>query len=134
MNATTTKKIIYLTELDVIFGSNNYIKNIFSVDKKDKENGCISDLWYDCDYVKLDGELGRGNFPFVKHENKGNIYIITPFEYESEFDEVVEWWLNDTENEINIYNNWNDWNTIKSGVAYRGGSGYTYALFAKELI
>lgn len=128
------KKIHYITELDLIFGSNNYLKNVFCVDSKDKENETISDLWYDCDHVKLEGEEGRGNFPFVKHENKGNIYIITLFEYESEFEEVIEWWLNGAENEVEINNNWDDWNTVKIGVAYRGGSGYCYALYAKELI
>ena len=66
------KKIHYITEMELIFGSNNYLKNIFSIDAKDKENESVSDLWYDCDHVKLYGEAGRGGFPFIKHENKGN--------------------------------------------------------------
>lgn len=127
------KKIHYITEMELIFGSNNYLKNIFSIDAKDKENESVSDLWYDCDHVKLYGEAGRGGFPFIKHENKGNIYIITPFEYDWDFEDVIEWWLKGSEGEISIRNNWDDWDTVQSGVAYRGGSGYCYALYAKEL-
>lgn len=129
-----TKKIIYLTEFDVIFGSNNYLKNVFSIDKKDKENECITDLWYDCDHVKINGEGGRGDCMFTKHETTKNIYIITPYEYDFDFEDIIEWWLNGCENEVEINNNWHDWNKVKSGIAYRGGSGYSYSLYAKELI
>lgn len=71
---------------------------------------------------------------FIKHENKHNVYIITLTEYESEVYDIIKWWLNGCENEIEINNDWRAWDTVKSGVAYRGGSGYCYALYAKELI
>jgi hypothetical protein len=127
------KKVHFITETELLYGANNYLKGIFQVDKKDRENGYI-DMWYDCDHVKIEGESGRGEAMFLKHENKHNIYIITLTEYESEVYDIIKWWLNGCENEIEINNNWNDWDTVKSGVAYRGGSGYCYALYAKELV
>lgn len=129
----STKKLVYLTETDVIFGKNNYLKNRFSIDANDKANETIADLWYDCDHVKINGEEGRGYCQFVKLENKNTIYIVTPYEYDSEFYDIIEWWLNGSENEIDIENNWNEWNKVNKGVAYRGGAGYSYSLFAKEL-
>lgn len=33
-----------------------------------------------------------------------------------------------------IENSWGDWNNVKEGIAYRGGSGYSYSLYAKELL
>ena len=133
MKAQNKKTIVFITEIEILFGSNNYLKHILGVTKQDKENDYIADLWYDCDHVKLYGEWGRGDCSFVKHENTKYIYIVTPSEYDFDFEDVVEWWLCGATNEIDIRNNWQDWDDVKVGVAYRGGSGYSYALYAKEL-
>lgn len=129
-----TKKIEFITEYELIFGKNNYLKNIFNIDKKDKENEYIADLWYDCDHIKTNGESGRGNDLFVTHKTKNKVYIITPYELDFEAYDLIEWFINGAENAIEIENNWNEWDKVKQGVAYRGGSGYSYSLYAKELI
>lgn len=133
MNAIN-KEVVFLTEIELILGTNNKLKSVFNIDANDKENLSISDLWYDCDHVKYQGEEGRGNFPFVKYENKSKIYIISIHETDDETEEIINWWLQGCENECEIQNNWNDWDKVKTGVAYRGGSGYSYALYAKEMI
>jgi hypothetical protein len=126
-------KIEFVTELEVLFGKNNYLKNRLGVTKSDKENESISDLWYDCDHVKTHGENGRGDGMFVTLKTKNKTYIITKYELDFEAYDIIEWWLNGAENEIEIENNWNDWDKVLEGVAYRGGSGYTYGLYAKSL-
>lgn len=131
---TLNKEVVFLTEIELISGNNNILKSIFCIDAKDKENLSISDLWIDCDHVKYEGEQGRGNFPFVKHENKSKIYIISMWETDDETEEIINWWLQGCENECEIDNNWDDWDKVKTGVAYRGGSGYSYALYVKELL
>jgi hypothetical protein len=127
------EKIEYVTEYDVLYGNNNYLKNRLGIDTNDKENGYIADLWYDCDHVKTYGENGRGDSPFVTLKTKNKTYIVTPYELDCEAYDLIEWWLNGAENEIEIENNWDDWDKVLEGVAYRGGSGYSYALYAKKL-
>jgi hypothetical protein len=127
------KKRIFLSESDVLFGNNSYLKNRLSVTKEDVENGYISDLWYDCDHVKINGESGRGDVCFITVENKSVIYIIGLYDFESEEEDVVNWWLDGAKDEIEINNTWDDWDKVKTGIAYRGGSGYCYSLYAKEL-
>jgi hypothetical protein len=128
------KEVVFLSQIDLIECSNNKLKSVFCIDAKDRECGYIGDLFVDGDYVKMHGEEGRGNYNFVKYENKSKIYIITDFDFDEEVEEVINWWLNGCVNECEIQNNWNDWDKVKTGVAYRGGSGYAYSLYAKELI
>lgn len=129
------KNRIFLTESEVIYGSNNYLKNRLSINITDKDNGSISDLWNDCDHVKTHGEEGRGCFPFVTLESKHNIYIISMYDYgdESNAEDLINWWFDGAPNEIEINNTWDDWDKVNEGIASRGGKGYVYALYAKTL-
>lgn len=131
-----TKPIEFWTENDVLYSNNNYLKGVFNVTPEDKEQGYIADLWYDCDHVKVDGEQGRGNVCFVVHENKSKMYVILErgdYETETDYINLIEWFLSGADGEIGIENNWNDWDNVQTGVAFRGGSGYCYALYAKTL-
>ena len=102
----------------------------------------LSDLWYDCDHVKLDGESGRGNHMFVDYKGKDTHYIIHYDADDAEAIELINWWLDGAEGDLignvgskgSLENTWQDWDKVKTGVAYRGGSGYCYGLYAKELI
>lgn len=115
----------------------------FSIDlESDTDVGeQLTDLYYDCDHVKTHGEPGRGDHCFVDYKGEDTRYIIHLSDADdSEAVDLINWWLDGAEGDLvgsdegQIDNNWNAWDTVKTGVAYRGGSGYCYALYAKELV
>lgn len=126
------KKIVVLSEYEALFGSYNKLKHVLGVTKEDKEREEIM-CWCDCDHIKTHGEEGRGDTDFNTIDIGNVRYIITMFEIEDIEMEVLKWWQNSFENEIEIDNNWDEWNKVEKGIAYRGGSGYCYALYAMEL-
>lgn len=93
----------------------------------------------DPDYIKVLGGAGRGEIPFITVKiDDTEIYILCRLSLdhygcEDEAKDIVEWFINGADNEIEIDNNWTDWDKVKKGIAYRGGSGYFYSLYAKEL-
>lgn len=104
----------------------------------------LTDIWYDCDHVKLHGEEGRGNHMFVTHDVNDTKFIIHWNVDDDEAIALIDWWLDGAEGDLVgnaglsrdqyvLENTWNDWNKVQTGVAYRGGSGYCYALYAKTL-
>lgn len=116
----------------------DYLNNTLEIDKGDFDVLSLFDG--DPDYIKLDGEKGRGNVIFTKFDVKGtSIYIMLDPDYvDYDYDKAVnilKWWINGAENNLvdtELDNNWNDWNKVNQGVAYRGGSGYFYALYARK--
>lgn len=97
----------------------------------------MQDYWHDCDYVKLDGEKGRGNHQFIDCKVGDTRFIIHRFDDDGEATKLIDWWLNGAEGDLigndGLENTWYVWDTVHQGVAYRGGSGYCYGLYAKEL-
>ena len=98
----------------------------------------LSDYWFDCDYVKLNGEDGRGSqMFFIVKDVDGKDYAVHYNDPDSETIALIDWFLNGADGDLigedGLENNWNDWDKVKRGVAYRGGSGYCYGLYAKEL-
>lgn len=112
-------------------------------DLENRDNGDNSideqmqDCWYDCDYVKLDGEDGRGNHQFIDVKTNDTRFIIHRDIDNDDAIAVIDWWLNGAEGDLigndGLGNTWYDWEAVKTGIAYRGGSGYCYGLYAKEL-
>lgn len=104
----------------------------------------LKDLYLDCDWVKSNGEI----LCFVDYKNINNKYFIDKNntiyillltnesikDVESNFINVLDWYYkNECENEIDIENTFVAFENVNEGIAYRGGSGYTYALYAKSL-
>jgi len=98
----------------------------------------LQSLYHDCDHVKTSGEEGRGREMFIDVSVGGIKYIIWFYEPSEQAIKLVEWFLNGAKGDLidgeKLSNNWGDWNKVEKGVAYRGGSGYSYALYAKELL
>ena len=82
----------------------------------------------------------RGNFQFGTFVVNDNVYVIFAIKPPKDVIAIVNWWLNDSENQIEIENKWESnngklgWKDVSEGIAYRGGSGYSYDLYAKTLI
>ena len=132
-----------LTTDDLILGTNlpkeefKYLDELFDIDDEFEE---LSLFEGDPDYIKVFGEDGLGEIPFITASVNGTtIYIISSYYmehyecYDKAF-EILEWYIGGAKNSKEIDNNWNAWNTVKEGIAYRGGSGYFYSLYAKELM
>lgn len=103
----------------------------------------MQDYWYDCDHVKLHGEEGRGNHMFITCDVDDTKFIIhRDDDDDGEATKLIDWFLDGAEGDLignagsdgELKNTWYDWDKVQTGVAYRGGSGYCYGLYAKELI
>lgn len=109
----------------------------FDIDVNEDVRDQLVDFWIDCDHVKVYGEEGRGNHMFVTHDVDDTKYIIHYDSDDSEAITLINWWLDGAEGNLigknGIENNWPDWDKVETGVAYRGGSGYCYGLYAKTL-
>jgi len=127
----TAKTIQFISESEALFIAE--LQDRLDVTDEDKDNGYIQDLFAaDPDYIRFAKCEGRGQTPFIAVTENEVTYIITPAEIESDEEEIVNWWLEGAKNQINIENNWQDWQNVNQGIAYRGGSGYCYALYAKN--
>lgn len=99
-----------------------------------------ADFWLDCDHVKDGRETSgygdrRGCGLFTDIETPARHYIITKERFTILQGLILSWWLNGSENRIDLGDTtWNAWDTVREGVAYRGGAGYFYSLYAKTLI
>ena len=127
------KRLEFIDQHELLYSNLNKLKTTIGVTVEDIENGEIEGVWYDCDYIKIDGEKGRGDFPFFIIEFKTVVYFISMSEWNEETIELATWFWNGAVDEADIDNNWKTWDKVKTGVAYRGGSGYYYALYAKEM-
>jgi hypothetical protein len=121
------RKLKIITEQDVL--NSKTLCKALNVSKSDIENNEISDFFIDCDHIKRDGEFGRGDFRFVTiTKNKSTLLIVC----QDEPDDKEIQMLNDYFNSKNFKavnpNTWEKWDTIKTGIAYRGGAGYCYSL------
>ena len=124
------KKVEFITESEVLYGNNTWLKNRLSVDENDKDNGYIQDLFIDCDYLKYDNYTTL----FITVENKSKVYIISSSELEKEEMDTIEWFLKGATGDLCEDNSWKFWEeSVKTGVAFRGGGGYCYSIYAKEL-
>ena len=115
-----------------------YLIDLFDLDDEDFEEFSLFEG--DPDFIKVNGEQGRGEIPFISvNVNGTEIYILSNYyldcyDCEQEASEILEWFIMGAENKKEIMNVWEDWDKVKEGIAYRGGAGYFYSLFAKELI
>ena len=127
---------VILSQQDVVYGSNNYLKKIFSVDQRAKDCGEISDIWYDCDYIKTKTGEGRGQIEFVDIKLKSKRYVILRNMDEGElekreYDALIHFFSKDfNKHFVQNHRTWQDWEKESCGIAYRGGSGYCYALWS----
>jgi len=127
----TAEKIEYITESDALFMLE--LKERLDITEEDIDKGEIQDFFCcDPDYIKFRKCDGRGQTPFVIVTEGKTTYIITPYEIEPDEKEIVDWFLAGSENELDIENTWQDWKNVNQGIAYRGGSGYCYGLYAKS--
>lgn len=137
-------KIITTDEL--VMGTNltkeelNYLDELFDISEDIEVFDTLSLFDGDPDFIKVFGGRGRGEITFIDVKIDDTTVYILPslcIEYHDCFEEaveVLEWYIGGAKNSKDIDNNWNDWNTVKEGVAYRGGRGYYYSLYAKELL
>jgi len=129
------KQTIILTQDEVLWQRNSWLKYQLCVTKDDVANGYNQDLFIDCGHIKSEGEEGRGNLPFVIVENKTKRYVILEHDPDSKREmPILQWWLDGAEGDLVGYgdNTWKFWDTVQEGVAYRN-SGYFYALYALKL-
>lgn len=128
------KNLVIVTLEEIVNGNTDSLLIDYCFPDKDNEElPIVAELFPDCDFIKVSGELGRGNICFDKHETNSTIYIIVDETLEQNEIDILVWWLEGAENEIEIDNTWNDWDRVKEGIAYRGGMGYSYNLYAKKL-
>lgn len=110
----------------------------FDIDVNEDVRDQLVDFWIDCDHVKVYGEEGRGDHRFVTHNVDDTKFIIHyDIDDPDEAIALIDWFLDGAEGDLigenGLENNWNDWDKVETGVAYRGGSGYCYGLYAKTL-
>jgi len=137
-----SKEIKYLTDYDLCRKNPSKeikeLQEVFCINDDEIENGRALTIFEgDPDYIKTNQENNRGNIIFVTYETDNKLYIISNMELDIMDKEIVEWWLNGAKGDKidDSNNNWNYWyNKAKKGIAYRGGSGYVYSLYAKEII
>ena len=139
-----SKEIKYLTDCDLCRKNPSKeikeLQEVFCINDDEIENGRALTIFEgDPDYIKTNQENNRGNIIFVTYETDNKIYIISNMELDIIDKEIVGWWLSGAEGDkidpFSDNNNWNYWyNKVKKGIAYRGGSGYVYSLYAKEII
>ena len=138
----TAKNILHI-DIDEVAGYPELLERL-SVNAADLDNedfdlrSELSDIWHDCDYVKTHGELGRGNHMFfVVTEGDTTFIVHYDLDDSDEAISLIDWFLAGAEGDLigdgGLENTWSDWDKVQSGIAYRGGSGYCYALYAKEL-
>lgn len=138
-------KYLIIDTVDLITGNKltqyqyDYLTNL--LDMGDEDFDVLSLFDDDPDFIKINGENGRGKAMFidVKIEDVTIYILISPSYYGYGYEDavnVLEWFINGAKNDFMdaLNNSWNDWDKVNKGVAYRGGSGYYYSLYAKELI
>ena len=133
-----------ITSMDLEQGINltkeeyKYLNELFDSEEEHFEEFSLFEG--DPDFIKVNGEQGRGEIPFISVVVDGTEIYILPYYYlecydcEQEAMEILEWFILGAKDQKEIENSWGDWNNVKEGIAYRGGSGYYYSLYAKELI
>lgn len=133
-----------ITSMDLECGVNltneeyKYLNDLFDLDDENFDEFSLFES--DPDFIKVNGEQGRGEIPFISVNVNGmEIYILSyyyleHYNCEQEAREILEWFILGANNQKEIENSWDDWNNVKEGIAYRGGSGYHYSLYAKELL
>jgi hypothetical protein len=101
----------------------------------------------DPDYVKWHGEEGRGECPFfvITDDTEEHRWVIYEDEPDDEIIEIVDWWLAGSKDDHfksswavqgeddKLEANWENWDKVEKGIAYRGGAGYVYSLFGMTL-
>ena len=127
----TLKKISFITESQALYIEE--LQDRLSITEEDKDNGYIQDFFAcDPDYIKTRKTDGRGQVPFVVVSENETTYIITPDELDDIEVGLVKWFLDGAKGELEIENNWQSWQDVNTGIAYRGGRGYCYSLYAKS--
>jgi len=131
-----TIEVQFLSQADVIhmLADDHCLRRRLTISEEDEESGEITDLFIDCDHVKVAGENGRGDVMFTTFNIDETTYIIGYDEIDKHARKIIMWWLEGAEGDKDVDNNWKAWDTVKEGVAYRGGAGYYYDLFAKSLL
>jgi hypothetical protein len=120
----TAKTIKFITEMEVLFTTD--LKERLDITVEDVD---LQDLFSsDPDLLKTE----NGTVPFIVITENDVTYIITQQELEDNEKEVVNWWLEGAENELPVPNTRASWYAAITAIAYRGGSGYTYALHVKS--
>jgi hypothetical protein len=129
----TGKPIEHIASYEVAF--NPELLERLAIEDRDEIDTEMSDYWFDCDYVKTHGEAGRGSVEFIIVETEDRKYVIYNGEPADDEDaeELVNWFLTGRPGEVEIDNTWAAWNDVEKGIAYRGGMGYAYALYAREV-
>ena len=161
-NAISEKKVKYVTTGDLSFSNKDKFSKYVLLNDKEEYNKekrrkdfdefsfideALRDLYSDCDRVKSNGDV----LYFVDYRNINDKYFIDSKEDKNttyvllltnenigdvnqQFIDVLDWYYkNDCANEIEIKNSWEAFDSVNEGIAYRGGSGYHYALYAKSL-
>ena len=102
------------------------------LDIADDDKWPLIDMWHDCDYVKAYGEFGRGNLEFFDCKLSDTRYVVTNGAAADSQLKVLKWFLDGHETDKDNATTWDDWDKVRQGVAYRGGSGYAYSLYTLD--
>lgn len=132
----TIKESVRYNNMDVIILSKNevnteLIKELLFLKSKKELNDFFNDN-PDLDYIKTEKDHIRGQVKFFDCKHNGDMYIITEKKLNKKELEILTWWLNGCQHELDIENTWNEWYEVNTGIAYRGGIGYCYSLHAKS--
>ena len=128
-------KIILQSEL-LLNPKLSILRKRLEINKEDIENMDADYLWNDSDHLKLVGEKGRGHIQFIDVKLKTIKYVIIRDIDEFKLSVLVLDMLTQfhSKNFKQFYspcepNTWEKWDTVKTGIAYRGGKGYHYSLW-----
>ena len=119
-----------LTESELLECNNTFAQHLFLVDKRDKQRGHLIDQFIDCDYLRIEG---YGPIEFIEHHGKTTRYIITRSDLDpSESRVIVDFF--DTHKAADdpfkqLESSWDNFHKTYTGIAYRGGKGYTYGIY-----
>lgn len=108
----------------------DYLSELFDLESGDFD--VLTLFEGDPDHIKIEGEAGRGSVMFIDVQIEDvTVYILISPEYYgydyAEAVKILKWFIKGSKNDLissdgPLYNNWQDWDKVNQGVAYRGGS------------
>lgn len=132
-NQKETIKIVYI---DDVIQNDKYsrLRDVLSITQEDIEREVVPDLFYDSDHIKIESEKGRGAIQYISADVGKITYLIINKSEEISIlakDMLLQFYSKKWESFYKPCepNTWENWDTIKRGIAYRNGSGYVYSLW-----
>ena len=128
----TTTKTIRVVQAEDAANDAELLKACGFEDDSYRENNdyFTGDVWFDCDRVKVDDVV----MGWVEYEKEGTHYVVINFDASEYPDhvELIKQFLQAAPVHYVRRATWEVFYAAPSAIAYRGGMGYTFGIWASE--